>query len=249
MKKNIPELLCPKQQDAFDPILSLRDVGYFYYRKTGILKKEKLWVLHKVSFDVYRGETLGLVGKNGVGKTTMLKIIAGIIEPDKGRVINNGIKISLLSLQAGFTPHLSGRENSYLSGMLLGMNKKDIQRKLHAIKEFSGLGEYFDQPVKAYSTGMRARLGFSLGLQLDTELLLVDEVIGVGDGEFRKKSTIKMKEQIRSNKTVILVSHIPNLIKELCDRVAYIESPEKVVIGKPEYILPLYQKHLQKKIC
>jgi lipopolysaccharide transport system ATP-binding protein len=248
MKKDIPELLCPKQQDTFDPIISLRDVGYFYYRKTGFLKKEKLWVLHKVSFDVYRGETLGFIGKNGVGKTTMLKIIAGIIDPDKGQVINNGIKISLLSIQAGFTPHLSGRENTYLSGMLLGMNKKDIQKKLHVIKEFSGLGEYFDQPVKAYSTGMRARLGFSLGLQLDTELLLVDEVIGVGDGEFRKKSTEKMKEQIKSNKTVILVSHIPDLIKELCDRVVFIKSAKKVVIGKPEDILPIYQNYLQKKV-
>jgi len=241
MKKNIQELSCHKRQNFPDPIISLQDVGYFYYKKTGFLKKERLWVLQKVSFDVYPGETLGIVGKNGVGKTTMLKIIAGIIDPDKGQVINKGIKISLLSLQAGFTPHLSGRDNTYLSGMLLGINKKEIQQKMSLIKEFSGLGEYFDQPVKAYSTGMRARLGFSIGLQLDTELLLVDEVIGVGDGEFRKKSTKKMKEQIKSNKTVILVSHMPNLIKDLCDRVMLIKDGQTSAIGKAEEILSLYQ--------
>jgi lipopolysaccharide transport system ATP-binding protein len=116
---------------------------------------------------------------------------------------------------------------------------------MHVIKEFSGLGEYFDQQVKSYSTGMRARLGFSIGLQLDTELLLVDEVIGVGDGEFRMKSTVKMKEQIKSNKTVILVSHTPNLIRELCDRVVLMKDGTIEVIGEVEKVLQIYHDLIQ----
>ena len=170
-----------------DGILSLQDVAYYYLRKVSIFKKEQLWVLKKITLDILPGETMGVIGKNGCGKTTLLKLIAGILEPDKGMIQRNDNKISLLSLGTGFIPYLSGRENTFLNGMILGIHKEEIKNHIEAIKLFSGLGEHFEYPIRTYSNGMIARLGFSIALQLDTDIFLVDEVLGVGDGEFRRK--------------------------------------------------------------
>ena len=227
------------------PLITIEDISYYYSKRLGYFKKKRFRVLHKVSFEVYPGETLGIIGRNGVGKTTLLKLIAGIFEPDSGKIIKNGLRVSLLSLQAGFVPFLSGRENAYLSGMILGMTKKEIKYKINTIKSFSGLQDWFDEPIQSYSTGMRARLGFSIGLQLDTDILLIDEVMGVGDGEFRAKSTEEMQKKIKSNKTVVLVSHAIHMIRELCDRVVWIENGRINSLGKPSQVLPNYQDYLK----
>lgn len=227
------------------PLIAIEDISYYYSKRVGYLKKERFWVLNNVSFEIYPGETLGIIGRNGSGKTTLLKLIAGIFEPDSGKIINNGLRISMLSLQAGFVNFLSGRENVYLSGMILGMTKKEIKDKIHMIKSFSGLQDWFDEPIRSYSTGMRARLGFSIGLQLDTDILLIDELLGVGDGEFRVKSAEKMRQKIKSNNTVVLVSHAMHTIRELCDRVVWIENGTVNSLGKPSEVLSTYQKYLQ----
>lgn len=226
-------------------LITIENINYYYSKRLGYFKKERFWVLQNVSFEIYPAETLGIIGRNGAGKTTLLKLIAGIFEPDSGKIISNGLKISMLSLQAGFVPFLSGRENTYLSGMILGMTKKEIKDKIDSIKSFSGLQDWFEEPIRSYSTGMRARLGFSIGLHLDTDILLIDEVMGVGDGEFRARSTAQMKQKIKSNNTVVLVSHAIQTIKELCDRVVWIENGTVNSLGKPSEVLPSYQEYLE----
>jgi lipopolysaccharide transport system ATP-binding protein len=225
------------------PILKLQNIGYFYCRRVGHFHKEKVWTLNDISFTVYHSQTVGIIGKNGVGKTTLLKIIAGILEPDKGTIFCDGIKSSLLSLQAGFSPFLTGRENAFLNGMLLGMKKNEIINKIDSIEEFADIGEFFDQPIKSYSIGMRARLGFSIAIQLNSDLLLIDEIMGVGDDEFRKKSTKKMKEQINSTKTVLIVSHIPSIITELCERAILIADGRIICDDTPDKVLNIYSNY------
>jgi len=227
------------------PLITIEDINYYYSKRLGYFRKKRFLVLHNVSFEVYPGETLGIIGRNGAGKTTLLKLIAGIFEPDSGKIISNGLRVSMLSLYAGFVPFLSGRENAYLSGLILGMTKKEIKEKIDSIESFSGLQDWFEEPIRSYSTGMRARLGFSIGLQLDTDVLLIDEVMGVGDGEFRAKSTAQMKQKLKSNKTIVLVSHAIGMIRELCDRVIWIENGTVNSLGKPSEVLPSYEKYIK----
>lgn len=200
------------------------------------------WALKDVSFDVYHGETLGVIGRNGVGKSTLLKIMAGIISPDRGRMMNLVGRASLLSLQVGFIAHLTGRENAMMSAMLLGMSRRAAKDKLDEIIEFSGLGDYIDEPTGNYSSGMRARLGFSVAYYSDPDILLIDEVLGVGDADFKAKSTAAMKERIRSDRTVVIVSHQMSTIRELCDRVVWLEHGETVAAGDAESIVLEYEK-------
>lgn len=199
--------------------------------------------LNDISFEIHRGETIGVIGRNGAGKSTMLRLIAGILEPDGGRIVNHGARVSLLSLGVGFVPHLSGRQNAMLSGMLLGLRRNEIAQRMDAIMEFSDLGVFFDQPLHTYSSGMRARLGFSVAIQVDSDILLIDEVLGVGDEEFRIKSTAEMKRLIKSDKTVVLVSHSLPTVKELCDNVIWIEGGVVKAAGDTETLLKLYTGH------
>lgn len=229
------------------PIMSLRKVGAYYWRRKGYLRQERFWALRDVSFDLYQGETLGVIGRNGSGKSTLLRLLAGIVTPNRGELLNKGYRASLLSLQVGFLPGLSGRENAVLSGMLLGLHKAQAERKLDAIMEFSELGDFFDQPVQTYSSGMRARLGFSIAFQLDPDVLLIDEVLGVGDENFRAKSTAVMQEKIRSNKTIVLVSHSAATVRRLCDRAVWIEDGETREEGATDAILRRYQHFLKGK--
>ncbi|MEJ5366487.1 MAG: ABC transporter ATP-binding protein [Desulfosoma sp.] len=231
--------------DNLSPVIELRNVAYYYLKRTGYFSKEKFWALKDVSFTLYKGESLGVIGRNGSGKTTLLQLLAGITSPDKGEVINYGHTASLLSLQAGFIPYLTGRENTILNGLILGIGLGAIREKMEEIREFSGLGEFFDQPISSYSSGMRARLGFSIAFQLDPDVLLVDEVLGVGDEVFREKSSAKMKEKIRSNKTVVLVSHQLASIQELCGRTVWIEGGESRAVGKTEDVLKEYRAFLK----
>jgi lipopolysaccharide transport system ATP-binding protein len=211
-----------------------------------MIKRSKFWALKDISFSIYTGETLGIIGKNGVGKSTLLRILAGILAPDKGKIIyyQDKVRISLISLQAGFVPTISGRENAILSGMLLGSTKREIISRMDKIIEFSELHDFIDQPVKTYSTGMRARLGFSVAFYSEPDVILLDEVLGVGDVDFRKKSTDAMKKRIKSNKTVVLVSHNVRLLREVCDRIVWIENGQSKVQGNVNYVI---EKYLQSK--
>lgn len=206
-------------------LLSLRDVSVSYSLRSGFFKWIRSFPLRDVSFDLHRGETVGILGRNGAGKSTLLRLIAGIIEPCRGKVVvSQGVRISLLSLGVGFVPHLSGRENAILNGILLGLRLKQIKARMDAIIDFSGLGEQIDRPLHTYSSGMRARLGFTVAIQTDPDILLIDEILGVGDEEFRIKSNEEITKLLRSEKTVVLVSHQLPAIKELCNRVVWIED-------------------------
>lgn len=221
-------------------LISLQNISMHYTVRAGMFKWIKHTPLNNISFDLHRGETVGVIGRNGVGKSTLLRIIAGILEPDAGRIINHGARVSLLSLGVGFVQHLTGRQNAMLSGMLLGLKKSEISHRMDAIIDFAGLNQFIDQPLHTYSSGMRARLGFSVAIQVDPEVMLIDEVLGVGDEEFRIKSTAEMKRLIKSDKTVVLVSHNMNTIRELCDRVVWIENGIVKQIGEMPEILKNY---------
>ncbi|MCK5718387.1 MAG: ABC transporter ATP-binding protein [Thiomargarita sp.] len=228
------------------PVLSLRNVGVFYKRNRGVFG-EPFWAFKDISFDLYHGETLGIIGRNGVGKSTLLRLMAGIIKPNTGTFINNGYTVSLLSLRLGFIPYLSGRKNAILSGMFMGLRKKDIKAKMDAIIDFSELGEFIDQPIATYSSGMIARLGFSVAFQVDPDILLIDEVLGVGDTEFSKKSTKLMQEKIRSNRTIVFISHNAHLVQQLCNRIVWIENGVSKADGNPKKVLKMYHHSLHLK--
>lgn len=190
-----------------------------------MLKRDKFWALTDVTFKIYHGETLGIIGRNGVGKSTLLRLLAGIINPDKGRLWREpGLRTALLSLQAGFIPSLTGRQNAIISGITLGLPKQKIEEKLDEIIAFSELSDFIDQPIASYSSGMRVRLGFAVAIQVDPDVLLIDEVMSVGDEVFRRKSAEAIKKRITSDETTIIVSHNIKFISNLCDRVVWIEN-------------------------
>ncbi len=228
------------------PVISLRNVAFNFIRKVGFFRREPFAALKDVSFDLYHGDSLGIIGRNGAGKTTLLRLLGGITRPDSGTLINNGAQTSLLSLQVGFDQQLTGRYNAFLSGMLLGFRKEEIETKLPEIIAFSELEKFIDQPVHTYSAGMRARLGFSVAISLDPDVLLIDEVLAVGDAEFQKKSLEVMKEKLRSDKTIVLVSHQANTIKQLCNRAVWIEEGITRAEGETEEVLAEYEASLRK---
>jgi len=227
--------------------ISIRNVGVAYRRRRGFLRHDKFWALKNISFDLYHGETLGVIGRNGVGKSTLLRLIAGIISPDKGEIINHGVSASLLTLQVGFSQLLTGRENAVLSGLMLGLTKDKILEKIDDISLYADLGEFFDMPVNHYSHGMRARLGFSVAIYAEPDVILLDEVLGVGDIDFRVKSKRTMKEKINSDKTVVLVSHDATTLRDTCDRVIWIENGEVREEGEVTNVLHKYGQYKKSK--
>ena len=231
--------------NIIDATITLDHVRCTYRIKQGLLHFKPYHALRDVSFTVLEGETLGIIGHNGAGKSTILKLIAGILHPDAGRVIKQpDINVSLLSLQVGFDPELSGRENILLGGLCLGISKKRILECMDEIIAFSELGAFVDNPIKTYSTGMRARLGFSVGMELSPDVLLIDEVLGVGDYAFQKKASEALHAKIGTCKTVILVSHDLLQMKNICDRVVWIENGITQCIGDPDEIITAYQNRL-----
>ena len=191
----------------------------FYYLYSTLRQPdpdEVIWALKDISFEVKRGEVLGVIGRNGAGKTTLLKILSRITEPTSGRAVLNGRVGSLLEVGTGFHPELTGRENIYLSGAILGMKKAEIDRKFNEIVDFSGVEKFIDTPVKRYSSGMRVRLAFAVAAHLEPEILLIDEVLAVGDAEFQKKCLGKMGDVAKEGRTVLFVSHNMTAVKSLC---------------------------------
>ena len=221
-------------------VLSLDEVGVYYHRRNSLWNREKQWALRDVSFDVNNGETLGVIGNNGAGKSTLLRVLAGLLDPDEGSIRRTIRTASLLTINLGFLPELNGRDNAILSGMLMGLSRGQVLEKLDRMIEFSELGDAIDDPFRTYSAGMRARLGFGVALTVDPDVILVDEVLGVGDQRFRDKSTRAMKEKINSDKTVILVSHSQEMIRELCDRLIWIDRGTVAANGGVDEVLGLY---------
>jgi len=206
-------------------------------------KKEHIWALKNVNFSVEHGEILGIIGPNGAGKSTLLKVLTRITPPTEGQAIVRGRIGSLLEVGTGFHPELSGRENIYLNGSILGMKKKEIDRKFNEIVEFSGVGKFLDTPLKRYSSGMNVRLAFSVAANLDPEILLIDEVLAVGDAAFQKKSFAKMEEVTQSgNRTILFVSHNMQAIQKLCRRCILLEHGEVKAVGPTEEVINKYLK-------
>jgi len=222
-----------------------------YSIKKSLLKFKKSHVeefqaVKDVSFTVPKGEILGIIGKNGSGKSTMLKALAGIFNPDKGSIDLKGHTVSLMAIGVGFQTEVTGRENILLSGMLLGFSEEEIRAKMPEIIEFADLGRFIDMPVKTYSSGMHSKLAFSITAILETEIMLVDEVLSVGDAKFKKKSFSKMKELISDkDRTVIIVSHNNDTLKTLCDKVMWMHEGEIKMIGEPEAVLEKYEEFMQ----
>ncbi len=223
------------------PVLELRNVAVHYRRPGGWRRHPDRWALKDVNIRLFHGESLAVVGGNGAGKSTLLKLMAGIFAPDRGRVVNHGVRVSLLALQLGFIPYLSGRDNIFLSGMLLGMRRREIARRLDAIIEFAELEGFIDEPVRTYSSGMQARLGFSIAFQIEPDVLLIDEVLGVGDATFYRKSSQALRDRILArDKTVVMVSHQAPVLRELCDRAVWMDGGVSRATGAVEEILELY---------
>ena len=199
-----------------------------------------LWALKNVSFDVKKGESVGIIGRNGSGKSTLLKVIAKITTPTKGYAQVNGRISSLLEVGTGFHPELTGKENIYLNGTILGMRKKEIDAKLEEIIAFSGVEKFIETPVKRYSSGMRVRLAFSVAAHLEPEILLVDEVLAVGDAEFQKKCLGKMGEVTAQGRTVLFVSHQLAAVEQLCDRVIWLNEGSVISSGPSTEIISKY---------
>jgi len=208
---------------------------------TGENRHEAFWALKNINLSIQKGEVVGIIGANGAGKSTLLKILTGITPPTEGEIIINGNVASLLEVGTGFHPELTGRENIYLNGAILGMPKKDIAKKFNQIVEFSGIEKFLDTPVKRYSSGMYVRLAFSVAAHLEPDILLVDEVLAVGDAEFQRKCLGKMDEVTKlGGRTIVFVSHNMDAISQLCTKTALIEKGKIVAFGDTDKIIALY---------
>lgn len=209
-------------------------------------KTEVFEAVKHVSFKVKKGEILGLIGKNGSGKSTMLRAIAGIFSPNSGTIDLHGNSVSLLSIGVGFQTALTGRENILLSGMLLGFSEAQVRERMDEIIEFSELGKFIDSPVRTYSSGMHSKLAFSITAILETDIILIDEVLSVGDARFKKKSYAKMKELISAaDRTVVIVSHESKTIRDLCDKVVWINDGELVQYGETTEVMKAYEEFMK----
>jgi ABC-type polysaccharide/polyol phosphate transport system ATPase subunit len=222
----------------YDKPSTLKERLVFWNKK----KADVHTVLKDVSLDIKKGETVALIGVNGSGKSTLLKLMTKIIYPTKGKITTNGKLTSLLELGAGFHPDFTGRENIYFNAAIFGLTKKEIDNRLNDIIEFSELGEFIDSPVRTYSSGMYMRLAFSVAINVDAEILLIDEILAVGDAHFQEKCFSKLEELKNSNKTIVIVSHSLDAVKKLCDRAVWIYEGEKKMDGETSEVVEEYMK-------
>lgn len=226
-----------------DVMLELVNVSHSYQARKSNFERGIHRVLNDVSLKLYRGQSLGVIGGNGAGKTTLLRLMAGILAPSRGEVRSRkGVSRSLLSLGLGFQPNLTGRDNARLSAMLQGATKDQAEACLDPILDFSELGRSFDEPVTTYSAGMRARLGFSTALQTRVDVMLIDEVLSVGDRKFKAKAAKAMRDRITGEQTVVLVSHSEQQIANMCDVAAWIDGGELRAYGSSAEIVEAYNQ-------
>jgi ABC-type polysaccharide/polyol phosphate transport system ATPase subunit len=205
-------------------------------------RKEEIWALKNINFEIEKGEKVGIIGNNGSGKTTLLKIISNITVPTEGKVHTSGRIAALIDLEAGFHPELTGEENIYLSGLLLGMTKEEIRERFDKIIMFSGLGKFIDTPFYTYSSGMALRLGFSIAINANPDILLIDEVLTVGDQEFQKKCYWAMQKFFQKGKTIIFISHHLPSVTKLCSKTAWLEKGALKAIGETKKVIKSYVK-------
>lgn len=228
-------------------ILSAQDLHLTYKTRRGIFKQFTHEAIKGVSFDLIKGETIGILGKNGGGKSTLLRILGGIVNPTKGKVIcPPKTTRALLTLGLGFIPNISGRENAIYSVMLQGASKKKAKSIIPAIEEFTELGEFFDQPIETYSSGMKARLGFATALMAEVDILLIDEVLSVGDSTFRKKAEEAMRNKLNGEQTCIFVSHNSDQVNKVCGRVIWIDKGVIREQGDTARVAHLYNLSMQQ---
>jgi len=225
--------------------IRLENVGLTFKSRRSFFRYSKHHALKNISFELHKGETLGIIGRNGCGKSTLLKVLSGILKPDEGAIYNYVNYVSLQSLATGFDGHLSGRNNAIISAMLLGHSKEYAMSALPSVLAFSELAESFEEPVKTYSSGMRSRLGFSVAMLMRADVLLVDETLGVGDKRFRVKAEAAILGRINSNQTVVFVSHSGRQVKRLCQRAVWLEQGEVVKIGEAEDLVDQYEHFVQ----
>ena len=219
---------------------SIKEAFIAFFDKKRRPKKSDFWALKDVSFSIKKGEVVGLIGSNGAGKSTLLKVVSGVMKPTKGKVTVNGVISPMIELGAGFDPELTARENIYLNGAILGYSKEFLDEKFDEIVEFSELKDFLDVPVKNFSSGMVAKLAFSISTVVDPEILIVDEILSVGDIKFQEKSKNKMLEMIKGGTTVLYVSHSLESIRELCNRAVWLEHGQIVKIGDVNEICDEY---------
>ena len=218
--------------------------------RRGRARFDEFWAIRDLSFEIESGQTFGIIGVNGSGKSTLLKCIARILRPDVGRITLEGKVAALLELGSGFHPELSGRENTYLNGSILGLSKKEIDAKFDEIVEFAGVGQFIDQPVKSYSSGMYVRLGFSVAINVDPDILLIDEILAVGDTAFQNKCMEKFLDFKRQGKTVVVVSHAVETMRSFCDQLAWLDHGKLVSVGRPDKLVDDYidDAHTERQV-
>lgn len=221
-----------------DSTLKTKFINFFKFKKR--IKPEDFYALRNISFNVKKGEVLGIIGSNGAGKSTLLKIISGVMKPTKGEVTVDGVISPMIELGAGMDAELTARENIYLNGSIMGYSKKFLDDKFEEIVEFSELREFLDVPLKNFSSGMSAKLAFSIATIVDPEILIVDEILSVGDIKFQNKSKNKMMNMIKGGTTVLFVSHSLSQIEELCDRVIWLEKGKMKMIGETKVVCEKY---------
>ena len=226
-------------QMTFDRVQSIKE--YLVQLVKGKIKYQEFWALRDVSFQVQKGEVLGIIGHNGAGKSTLLKVISGILKPTEGTVTVNGIVVPMLELGSGFDFDLTGRENVFLNGAILGYSEEFLKSKYEEIVAFSELGDFINVPLRNYSSGMVMRLAFSIATVVNPDILIVDEILAVGDAAFQEKSKKRMLELMSGGTTVLFVSHSLEQIQELCDRVLWLEHGERKMIGKTVSVCSAYE--------
>lgn len=233
--------------DFFMPDEKIDNMKEFFIKfAKGKLERKKKRILDNISFDVKKGESVGLIGHNGAGKSTLLKLITGIMRPTEGSITVNGLVAPLLNLGAGFDYEATAKENIYLNGAILGYSKRELAKKYDEIVEFSELKEYMNVPLKNFSSGMVARLGFAIAIDVDPDILLVDEILSVGDENFRAKCAKRISELREKGVTFVIVSHSMPQVKSLCQKVVWIEDSKMVACGDAEEICDKYLEYCKK---
>ena len=247
----LPERLKDKEDviSIKDLVIKYKTIDSFSFKRDlfhhGAPKSKYFEAVKGLTFNVKEGEILGIIGKNGSGKSTLLRAIANIYTPDSGSIDLHGRTISLMAIGVGFNKELTGRKNIELAGLLLGFSKEEIAAKSDDIIEFAQLGDFIDKPVRTYSSGMYSKLAFGITVCLETDIMLIDEVLSVGDERFKSKSFRKMKELItRDDKTVVIVSHSTGLLSELCDRIMWVNDGEIIQVGEPAEVVERYKEYM-----